>query len=1257
MDSPPDRPARLAVDIGGTFTDVVLEAPGRDRVTTKRLTTYDHPGRAVLEGIAEVLQKAGVAPSEVGLIIHGTTLATNALIQRSGARTALLTTAGHRDALAMAHEDRFEQYDVMIDRPRPLVPRHLRLPVRERLDRDGRVLVPLDETSVEAALPALDEQGVESVAIGFLHAFVNPAHEQRTAEILSAARPDLSITLASEVCPEIREFERLSTACANAYVRPLMARYLERLAGELREGGFRCPFLLMTSGGGLTTMETAAKFPIRLVESGPAGGAILAREVARGAGLDRALSFDMGGTTAKLCLVDDYEPLTSRSFEVDRVYRFKKGSGLPVRIPVIEMVEIGAGGGSLAQVDRLGRIQVGPESAGSEPGPACYGRGGERPAVTDADVRLGRVCAETFAGGQFALDVAAAETALLRGVGEALGLDAQAAALGVSEVVDENMAAAARAHAAEFGMDLGARDMIAFGGAAPLHAARLGEKLGVRRVVIPADAGVGSAVGFLLAPVSFEVVRSRRQDLSALDAGLLNGLMEEMREEALTVVRQGVGPGVPDEALVETRHAYMRYRGQGHEIPVTLPVEPYAENHREVFRQRFEAAYRKLYGRTIEGVEIEALSWTLTIAERRTNADCRSEPCSRSNPDPAPISTQALVDPATGVPTQAPVYRRESLSPGTRLDGPALLTEDQTTTVVAARWQAEVAADGALVLSRRDAPERDAAATERAASDSAERLAGQILWDRLLAVVEEQAQTLVRTAFSTTVREAGDLSAGVFDTRGRMLAQAVTGTPGHVNAMAASVGFFLQRFPVDSLRDGDVLLTNDPWLGTGHLNDFTVVTPVFRGGECVALFAATSHIADVGGLGFGPDGRQVFEEGLNIPISRLFDGGEPNRTLLEILRANVRDPRAAEGDLYSLAACNRAGAERLLETMEEFGLERLDAVADRIVEVSRAAMLEEIRALTRGTWRNAMRIDGYDEPVDLVCTLSIGEDGIELDFEGTSPVCARGINVPLTYTQAYASFGVRCVVGNAVPNNAGSLGVVRVTAPEGCILNAPRPAAVSARHAVGQMLPDVVLGCLEEALHGNVPAEGASCLFGPVFLGGRGMIAGAVGEPFVINAFYAGGTGGRPGKDGLDCTAFPSGVRSTPVEISENAAPLVIWRKQYRPGSGGAGEFRGGVGQVMEFGHLHDEAFAVSKMFDRVRHPPRGRQGGEAGAPAAVYRVSADGKRRGELRGMGRELIPAGQRMLLETAGGAGRGRPEDRDSEAAERDRRNGLL
>jgi len=688
--------ARLAIDIGGTFTDVVLELASGDRVTTKLLTTCAHPGEAVLTGIGTVMRQAGLVPADIGLIIHGTTLATNALIERSGANTALLTTEGHRDALEMAHEDRFEQYDINIDRPQPLVPRYLRLPVRERMDCRGNVLRQLDEETVLAALPILDEHAVESVAIGYLHAFINPDHEQRTAEILQRERPDLSLTLASEVCPEIREFERLSTACANAYVRPLMSRYLERLSGELTGIGYKCPFLLMTSGGGLTTLETASRFPIRLVESGPAGGAILAQQVARDTGLDRLLSFDMGGTTAKLCLIDDYKPLTSRSFEVDRVYRFRKGSGLPVRIPVIEMVEIGAGGGSIAHIDKLGRIQVGPESAGSEPGPAAYGRGGTRSAVTDADVQLGRVCTDTFAGGAFELDISAAAAAIEKDICLPLAVDLDLGAFGISEVVDENMAAAARTHAAEFGMDLGQRDMIAFGGAAPLHAARLGEKLGVQRIVIPTDAGVGSAVGFLLAPVAYEVVRSRQQNLASLKPALVNSLMQNMREEARAVVEQGCNAPV----LTENRHAYMRYVGQGHEIAVPLPVEDYNEEHTNVFLQAFEEVYTQMYGRTISGIDVEVLSWTLTLSAPEAN-DVREAKATTQRSDPVSSRQQSFFDPIKATRVDVPVFDRTQLQPGDTIEGPALITEDQTTTVVTSSYNAVVNERSYIILSRR----------------------------------------------------------------------------------------------------------------------------------------------------------------------------------------------------------------------------------------------------------------------------------------------------------------------------------------------------------------------------------------------------------------------------------------------------------------------------------------------------------------------------------------------------------------------------
>lgn len=689
------RPARLAVDIGGTFTDVVLELPTGERLTTKLLTTYDHPGRAVLEGITTVMDRAGVAPSEIGLIIHGTTLATNALIERRGANTALLTTEGHRDALEMAHEDRFEQYDINIDRPIPLVPRHLRLPVRERMDRDGNILVELDESTIRRHLSVLEDYEIQSVAIGYLHAFVNPIHETRTREILAKARPDLSISLACEVAPEIREFERLSTACANAYVRPLMASYLARLAGELKTQGFLCPFLLMTSGGGLTTLDTATKFPIRLVESGPAGGVILAQRISEHLGLDRMLSFDMGGTTAKLCLIDDGKPLTSRSFEVDRVYRFKKGSGLPVRIPVIEMVEIGAGGGSIARIDKLKRIQVGPESAGSEPGPAAYDRGGNKPTVTDADIALGRVYPEKFA---FPLNLERANQSIQDSVAQLLEIDINLAAFSISEVVDENMASAARTHAAEFGMDLAEREIVAFGGAAPLHAARLGHKLGATQIIIPPDAGVGSAVGFLLAPISYEVVRSRQQVLANLDHQLVNDLYTEMRSEALAIVQEAS----TSDSLIETPQAYMRYVGQGHELAIDLPAGPYTESHRDRFTEAFERTYANLYGHVIDGVDIEILSWTLMVSEPVTQS---LTPASLEPSAPLKaIGEYSVFDAETATRLDVPVYLREQLAANVYINGPALITEDQTTTVISSSFSASINSLGCIVLTKKQPP-------------------------------------------------------------------------------------------------------------------------------------------------------------------------------------------------------------------------------------------------------------------------------------------------------------------------------------------------------------------------------------------------------------------------------------------------------------------------------------------------------------------------------------------------------------------------
>ena len=687
--------ARLAADIGGTFTDVVLEHAGR-RISAKILTTPRAPEEGLLEGVTQVLHQASLAPQEVGVIVHGTTLATNALIERSGARTALVTTAGFRDVLEMGYEKRYEHYDLDLELPAPLVPRALRLPVSERITARGEVRVPLDEDELARAAEALRAAQVEAVAIGFLHAYANDAHERRAAVILAERLPDAAITLSSEVCPEIREYERLSTACANAYVQPLMGRYLGRLEQALARLGFGCPLYLMTSGGGLTTLEAARRFPVRLIESGPAGGAILSAGIAREAGLAEVLSFDMGGTTAKICFISGARPEQSRRFEVARVWRNLKGSGLPVRIPVTEMVEIGAGGGSIARLDSLGRIRVGPQSAGAEPGPVCYARGGAEPTVTDANVVLGRIDPAAFAGGSMTLDATAAERALTERVGAALELDAVWAAAGVSEIVEENMASAARVHAIERGKVAERCTLIAFGGGAPLHAARLAAKLGIGRVLVPLDASVGSAVGFLRAPMAFDVARSFGVQEDAFDAAAINHLLEAMQSEAAAIVAQGA----PGAALGIRRTVEMRHRGQGHEMAVPLPARPLADDDCARLRAAYQALYEEQFGVRIAGVPVEFLTWSVAVAAEVVETVA---PPTLAAAAAAPVACGAreVFDPASGARDKVPVFRRAELSAGARLGGPALVAEPQTTTLVPKDWELEALATGHLLLTRR----------------------------------------------------------------------------------------------------------------------------------------------------------------------------------------------------------------------------------------------------------------------------------------------------------------------------------------------------------------------------------------------------------------------------------------------------------------------------------------------------------------------------------------------------------------------------
>ena len=680
---------RLGVDIGGTFTDAVLEANGQ-RYSTKVLTTYGAPEDAILESMGQVCRKAGIQPDAIEQIIHGTTLATNALIERRGAKTAFITTKGFRDVIEMRTESRFEQYDLNLKLPDPLLPRNRRYVVEERISASGDVLIELDVAGCEALAKKLARANYESIAIGLLHSYVNDSHEKQIADIFRQHMPSVLISLSSSVSPQMREYERFNTTIANAYIQPLMKAYLDRLKGRLQAAGADCPVFLMHSGGGIISLESAAAFPVRLVESGPAGGAIFAAEIAGRHQLDKVLSFDMGGTTAKICLIQNHTPKTARVFEVARSYRFKKGSGMPISIPVIDMVEIGAGGGSLAHVDQLRQIRVGPESAGSEPGPACYGRGGERPAVTDADLIMGKLDPDNFAGGSIQLETGKSAASLNAHIGQILDMDATEAAWGLAEVVDENMANAARVHAIENGEDLSEYTMIAFGGAAPLHAARLCEKLGIARCLVPTGAGVGSAIGFLCAPFSFEANRSVFMPMRAFDAEQIKALFAEMEAEAAGFVRSCDGQA--DIAL--EYKIYMRYAGQGWEIAVPISAADASQPEASRFLARFEEDYKRLFGRTVQGMEAEITVWSVNAFTPTAKPERVQDVAAKT-----PVESQQsrpCFDPALGQAVPAQIIARDMLATGSLVDGPALIVEDETTIVLPASRQATAASDGTI---------------------------------------------------------------------------------------------------------------------------------------------------------------------------------------------------------------------------------------------------------------------------------------------------------------------------------------------------------------------------------------------------------------------------------------------------------------------------------------------------------------------------------------------------------------------------------
>jgi len=687
---------QVGIDIGGTFTDVVILDPKSGRVSLgKKLTSTDNPARAVIEVMREMLQRDDIPAARVSKAIHGTTLVTNLIIERKGALTGVLTTRGFRDALEIGREMRYDIYDIFLELPRPLSPRRLRVEVTERLDNNGQVLNPLTREEAERAVDELLALGVESVAICLLHSFRNPVHEQMLRDLILTKRPGFPVSISAEVAPEVREYERASTAVANAYAMPAVRRYMEELEKGLAGLGMGGRLYIMLSTGGITSPRTASEYPIRLVESGPAGGALAASWIGRQTGQANVISFDMGGTTAKTCIIQNGDPVRVNEFEVGRIYRFKKGSGLPVKIPVIEMIEIGAGGGSIATIGPLGLLKVGPESAGADPGPACYGRGGENPTVTDADLILGYLDPHFFLGGEMKLNLQLAQAALEQKIAGPLNLTLERAAWGIHEVVNENMANASRIHAVEKGIDPRRFALVAFGGAGPVHAYQVAEKLRLETIVVPPGAGVCSAFGFLLAPMSFDLSRSYIARLEALQWDRLNSIYAEMEGKGGELLLEA---GVARKEMQFLRSADMRYVGQGFEITVSLPGGEYGPGHLEKIRRAFEAEYQRIYQRLCPEIPIESVNWRFAATGPRPEIVAGTWWSKDANLSGALKGKRRVYLPAAGKYEEVPVYDRYRLPAGVEIDGPAIVEEKESTLVMSGPGTARVDESGNLMV-------------------------------------------------------------------------------------------------------------------------------------------------------------------------------------------------------------------------------------------------------------------------------------------------------------------------------------------------------------------------------------------------------------------------------------------------------------------------------------------------------------------------------------------------------------------------------
>ena len=1228
---------RIGVDVGGTFTDFVLcdEATGRVTVHKAPSTPAD-PSEAVRNGLPVLLKKAGADAADIGQLLHATTVATNAIIQRQGAKTALITTRGFRDVLILGRQKRYETYDLHMQKPDPLIPREQIFEVRERVSFEGEVLEPIDPEELEAVVERIAEEGYEAVAVALLHAYANPAHERAVGAALLRRLPDAALSLSVDVSPKLREYERTNTTVANSFVKPLVGTYVRRLAKDVAAMGAKAELSIMQSNGGLVSPVLAGEYPVRIVESGPAAGVLLAGQIGGELGADRVLSFDMGGTTAKLGAIDSGEPVIAPTFEVDPV-KYKKGSGLPINVPSVELVEIGAGGGSIARaVD--GAIRVGPESAGADPGPVCYGIGGNRPTVTDASLALGYLNPAYFNGGAMALDREAAEAALREHVADPLGLSVEEAAWGVHLVATGNMEHALRVVSVERGRDPRNYALVAFGGAGPLHAARIARTMGVGQVVVPKAAGVGSAVGMLAAESRLDasVTRVLRldnaapEDIAAIYAGLEARLAEDLAHF----------PAAP--APVFKRFAYMRHAGQGFEIHVDLPDGEIGAGFVEAAEAAFRAAYKARYHTEDPASAVEGIDWALAaVVANPQGAAGGDEPASASE---KPEGVRQAWFPEAGGMAPAAVWRRQAIGADTIIEGPAIIEDAEATTLVGPGDRARLGPGGHLLI---EIDHAEASADARSGEakpgrETVDPIAFTVIWNSVVSIAEELGTTMRHTAFSEAVREGDDFSTAVFDSKGRMIAQG-NFSPGHLGSMPFVIRHVTEAYPPEALKPGDSILMNDSWMGSGHFPDFFQVMPVFEGTDLLGYVAASAHQMDVGGA--APGSQKVhgvtesFQEGFRILPVRFCREGEIDRDILSMVLANTRVPEKVRGDMMAQHTANLTATERFRQLFRDHGRAAVEEAFNRILDRSEERMRAALARVPPGTYSFDDRMDDYGPGTGPIhfgvdITFAEGPDGaaVTVDFSRSADQVPAAINSYINYTRAYTYFAIKVFCDPLSPQNAGAMRPIELVAREGSFFNPNFPAPSGGRAALQVRIFDTINGAMAQAMPER--AMGAFSHWSNPNIGG---IDDRTGKPYVFYDLILAGYGGRADSDGPEGLSPVMNCSNIPVEVHETNLPVLVHRVELLDGTGGAGRHKGGSGLRKDIELLAGEG-VLTLLGDRHESRPYGVFGGEPGALGeTVLNPDGNGERLGskEIR-----TLKRGDVLSIRTSGAGGYGTP-----------------